>query len=288
MLILLSNDDGVEAPGLCALVEALAGPDVQIVVSAPRHEQSAKSHALTLYEPLRVEEWTPRYPPRVPEGSDVRWYAVAGTPADCVYVGVHRLTPRRPDVVISGVNYGTNLGDDVHYSGTVAAAMEGALIGLPAIAVSLGTGDRDPGDPIYASAAEYARRVMLALLADPLPRHMFLNLNVPGRPLDAIAGLKVTPMGKRYYHPMVQMNRDPRGRAYYWIGGPHDRFDGWERPSDSADAASPPEDDLDGWWFERGYATLTPLHPDLTAFDTLERLQRWSLGGPEGAGADKP
>lgn len=279
MLILLSNDDGVEAPGLGALVEALAAPDVEIVVSAPRHEQSAKSHSLTLYEPLRVEPWVPRAAPRIGPNGGVSWFAVAGTPADSVYVGVHRLCSRRPDIVISGVNYGTNLGDDVHYSGTVAAAMEAALIGIPAIAVSLGTGDRDPGDPIYETAAEYARRVMVALLADPLPRHMFLNLNVPGRPLDRIAGLKVTPMGKRYYHPMVQMNRDPRGRAYYWIGGPHDRFDGWERPAE-IDAPEPPEDDLDGWWFERGYATLTPLHPDLTAFDTLERLQRWSLDTP--------
>ena len=292
MLILLSNDDGVEAPGLRALVEALAAPDVEIVVSAPREEQSAKSHSLTLYEPLRVEPWTPRIPAQLGPNGGVSWHAVGGTPADCVYVGVHRLCARRPDVVISGINFGTNLGDDVHYSGTVAAAMEGALIGIPAIAVSLGTGDRDPGDPIFETAGVFARRVMRALVADPLPRHMFLNLNVPGRPLDAVAGLKVTPMGKRYYHPLVQMNRDPRGRAYYWLGGPHDRFDGWDRfdappaaldPAalDPAGSEPAPEEDLDGAWSERGYATLTPLHPDLTAIEALGRVKRWSLDTPE-------
>lgn len=272
MLILLSNDDGVEAPGLAALADALAAPDVEIVVVAPREEQSAKSHSLTLYEPLRVEEWTPRG--RVSTGA--RWYAARGTPADCVYLGVHQLAGRRPDVVLSGINYGSNLGDDVHYSGTVAAAMEAALMGIPALAVSLGTGDRDKGDPIWETAGEIARRVMRAMLADPLPLHTFLNLNVPGVPLDKLLGLRVTPMGKRFYHPLVQTNRDPRGRAYYWIGGGHDRFEGWTRSTPEEGEADLPAD-LDGWWFERGYATLTPLHPDMTARACLERIERWSL-----------
>ncbi len=272
MLILLSNDDGVEAPGLAALVDALAGPDVEIVVVAPREEQSAKSHSLTLYEPLRVEEWTPRVAPRAP----ARWYAARGTPADCAYLGIHHLCGRRPDVVVSGINYGSNLGDDVHYSGTVAAAMEAALQGLPALAVSLGTGDRDKGDPIWETAGAVARRVIAKMLADPLPTHTFLNLNVPGVTLDRLQGVKVCPMGKRFYHPMVKINQDPRGRAYYWIGGGHDRFEGWDRATPSEEAHQR-AGSLDGWWFERGYATLTPLHPDMTAFSVLDRVQGWDV-----------
>jgi len=273
MLILLSNDDGVEAPGLAALVEALASPDNEIVVVAPRVEQSAKSHSLTLYEPLRVDDWTPRH-----AGSAARWYAAGGTPADCAYLGIHKLCGRRPDVVLSGINYGSNLGDDVHYSGTVAAAMEAALQGIPALAVSLGTGDRDKGDPIWETAGAVARRVVTAMMADPLPPNTFLNLNVPGVPLDRLAGVVVCPMGKRYYHPMVKINQDPRGRAYYWIGGGHDRFEGWDR--ELAEEEAPPEDQpLDGWSFERGYATLTPLHPDMTARGSLERVARWNLLG---------
>lgn len=271
MLLLLSNDDGIEAPGLVALAAALSGPDVEIEVVAPREEQSAKSHSLTLYEPLRAEERVPRGAPT----DGVRWRAVRGTPADCVYLGVHHLCARRPDAVISGINYGTNLSDDVHYSGTVAAAMEGALMGIPAIAVSLGTGDRDPGDPHWETGAEYARRALHALLADPLPRHTFLNLNVPGRPLDQVLGMRVAPMGKRWYHPMVQANRDPRGRHYYWIGGPHDRFEGWELVD--REPEQPDEPEHDGWWLGRGWATLTPLHPDLTAWGSMAQVSRWNL-----------
>lgn len=271
MLLLLSNDDGIEAPGLTALAAALAGPDVELEVVAPRQEQSAKSHALTMYEPLRVEEHVPRGAPT----HGVRWRAVSGTPADCVYIGVHHLCARRPDAVLSGINFGTNLSDDVHYSGTVAAAMEGALMGIPAIAVSLGTGDRDPGDPCWETAAEIARRVLVAMLADPLPRHTFINLNVPGLPLDRIAGVRTAPMGKRYYHALVQANRDPRGRFYYWIGGPHDRFEGWELVDREPTPAEEP--DHDGVWHSRGYATLTPLHPDLTAWGSMSQVGRWDL-----------
>lgn len=272
MLILLSNDDGVEAPGLAALAEALAGPDVDIVVVAPREEQSAKSHSLTLYEPLRVERWTPRHANR----ASARWFAAGGTPADCTYLGIYELCGARPDVVVSGINYGSNLGDDVHYSGTVAAAMEAALHGIPSLAVSLGTGDRDKGDPIWETAGEVARRVVHAMLTDPLPGHTFLNLNVPGVPLERLAGLRACPIGKRYYHPMVQMKQDPRGRAYYWIGGGHDRFEGWDHATPSEDAHQK-AGNLDGWWFERGYATLTPLHPDVTAFRSLDQVGRWAL-----------
>ena len=271
MLLLLSNDDGVDAPGLRALVEALAAPGAEIVVSAPRMEQSGKSHALSLHEPLRVDALGDESI----GGSVVRWHAVSGTPADCVYVGVHHLCGgRRPDAVVSGINRGTNLGDDAHYSGTVAAAMEGASFEIPALAVSLGTEERREGGPHWATAGGLARDTLAHLLADDPGPHVFLNLNVPDRPPGELAGVRVAPMGRRCYHPLVQTNRDPRGRAYYWIGGAHDRFDGWvDHPAQARGV-----EHTDGWWFERGWATLTPLHPDLTAYAALRRLQAWELG----------
>jgi 5'-nucleotidase len=248
---MLSNDDGIEAPGLHAL-EDLFGPRASVVVVAPHSEQSAKSHALTMWEPLRAHR---RGPHR---------YAVTGTPADCAYIGLHKLCDPRPDVVISGVNRGSNIGDDVHYSGTVAAAMEAALIGVPALAVSLGL-LRDVADRQHhwATAAAIALDVVQRMLADPLDKHCFLNLNVPDLPLEEVRGIKICRMGRQSYHPLVDEKRDPRGKPYYWIGGDHK---GWSEDEES-----------DGCWFGRGYATLTPLQPDLTAERQLDRLRGWGL-----------
>jgi 5'-nucleotidase len=249
LLILLSNDDGIDAPGLAALERAFA-PLGDVVVVAPAEEQSAKSHSLTMFEPLRVSR------------RGERRYAVTGTPADCAYIGVHHLCGRPPDLVVSGVNRGVNLGDDVHYSGTVAAAMEGALIGVPAVAVSLAAapGKRDDARP-WDLAAGLALRVARALLDDPLDGHAFLNLNVPDVP--ELQGLKVARQGKHWYHPLVEQKEDPRGRPYFWLGGDH--------------RAYCDEPDTDGHWFARGYATLTPMRPDLTAHRLLERVGRWGL-----------
>jgi 5'-nucleotidase len=247
MRILVSNDDGIDAPGISALADALA-PLGEVYVVAPASEQSARSHALTMHEPLRVVPRGPR-----------RW-AVSGTPADAVYVAVHHLLPGPPDLVCSGVNRGPNLGDDTWYSGTVAAAREGAMHDLPALAVSLGlrpeVGDAERH---YAVAAALAADVARRYTAARLPPRTVLNLNVPDRPAAALGALRLCPLSDRHYRPTVHENRDPRGRSYFWIGGVHEGFS--EQP------------ETDGWWFERGHPTLTPLHMVTTDHALLERLR---------------
>ncbi|MDP6933635.1 MAG: 5'/3'-nucleotidase SurE, partial [Myxococcota bacterium] len=188
MRILLSNDDGHGAPGILALRKALRSRG-DVLLCAPLYEQSASSHAFTLHSPLRI----------VSVGEGV--FAVDGTPADSVYIGVHHLCETRPDLVVSGINRGANLGDDVHYSGTVAAAMEAAFMGIPAISVSLHTEDCPEGGRLYwETAGALTLRVIDALFTDPLAAGVCLNLNVPNRPLSEIPGIRVTPLGRRRYH----------------------------------------------------------------------------------------
>lgn len=250
MLILVTNDDGIEAPGLAALALALV-PLGRVVVLAPSQERSAQSHALTMHEPLRVFSWGPDR------------YSCTGQPADCVYLGVHHLCPQRPDLVVSGVNRGSNLGDDVHYSGTVGAAEEAALMGIPALAVSLHTEAARAPEHHYDTAAQLARRVAVQLLLHPLPPRVFLNLNVPDRPLAEVPGIRVARLGRREYQPLVAQAQDPRGRDYYWVGGAPKGFDTAEG--------------TDGALFAQGFATLTPLHPDLTHRESLSVLGSWAL-----------
>lgn len=252
MLILVTNDDGIEAPGLAALARGLASLG-RVVVLAPSQERSAQSHALTMHEPLRVTE---RGPDR---------YSCSGQPADCVYLGVHHVCPERPGLVVSGINRGSNLGDDVHYSGTVGAAEEAALMGIPALAISLHTDAAMAPDHHYETAAVLARQVVERMLAQPLPPRVFLNLNVPDRPLAEVGGIRVARLGRREYQPLVAQSRDPRGREYYWVGGAPMGFDSAEG--------------TDGAIFAQGFATLTPLHPDLTHTDSLAALSRWSFEG---------
>lgn len=244
MRILISNDDGIDAPGLAALEQALA-PLGDVWVVAPEKERSAQSHALTLHKPLRVK----------PRGE--RRFAVSGTPADCVYLARHHLLPEAPDLVVSGVNRGANLGKDVHYSGTVAAAREAAMARLPAIAVSL---------HITAPAAHHhydtAARLVASWLPDlvaAIPPTVLLNVNVPDVPSAQVHGVRVAPLGHRIYADGVDHRVDPWGRDYYWIGGGHARFE---------DA---PE--TDGPLCEKGYATVTPLHADPTDADEMEGLR---------------
>ena len=245
MLILLSNDDGIEAAGLRALEAALADlGDVWTV--APATEQSAKSHALTMHEPLRVTN------------HGERRFAVSGTPADSVYLAAHHLLPRKPDIVVSGINRGSNLSNDVMYSGTVAAAREAASFDIPSVAISLWA--RSP-DPHWSTAQSVARTVVAEVIRNGLPKGVLVNVNVPDLP--TIRGVRVAPLGRRYYHPTVSVNTDPRGKKYYWIGGDHDRFD------DSPES--------DGPLCEAGYAVVTPLHMDLTAHELLSGLGTWRL-----------
>jgi 5'-nucleotidase len=240
-LVLVANDDGYRARGLGLLARAL-NPVADVFVCAPEVEQSAASHALSLHRPLRLFS----------HGEQV--FSVDGTPADCVYVALHaeqRILPRRPDVVVSGVNHGVNLGDDVFYSGTVAAAREGALKGIPSLAVSAAA------DASLEAAAELAARLVLAL-ASLDAGSMLLNVNVPkgsGWPLRA------TRLGRRIYRDEVEFRRDPRGREYLWIGGPG--------------AAHEPVPGSDTEAFDAGEVGITPLVLDLwhrEARDEAERL----------------
>ncbi|MEN0063279.1 MAG: 5'/3'-nucleotidase SurE [Myxococcota bacterium] len=249
MRLLVSNDDGIESPGLLLLAETLRAAHYDVWVVAPRFEQSAKSHSLSMHDPLRVDE------------VDERMFSVTGTPADCVYLAIHGLLPGPPDVVISGINRGSNLGSDVHYSGTVAAAREGALQGLPALAVSLASGQIGEG-PYWETAAAVLMRSLAAILKQPMPPRTVLNLNVPACPLAELKGIRACRLGHRVYAPKVDRRVDPRGKHYVWIGGPHLHFEGGE--------------DADGPAIEAGWATATPLACDITDSHELERIRAWT------------
>lgn len=239
-LLLVTNDDGVHAEGLAALAGALEDLG-DVFVIAPEREQSASSHALTLHRPLRVQQ--------VRE----RWFAVNGTPSDCVNLGVLGLLPERPALIASGINHGSNLGDDVTYSGTVSAAMEGTLLGVPSVAVSLAEG----GD--FAEAARVARLVAARTLVERLPPKTLLNVNVPARPPR---GIRVTRLGHRVYMDKIVEQRDPRGRTYYWIGAGEPRWEALE----GTDMAAVHE----------GYVSITPLHLDFTDHRALALMGDWT------------
>jgi 5'-nucleotidase len=241
--ILVTNDDGYGVPGLSALEKAL-GALGNVTVVAPDREQSSASHALTLHRPLRVRNHRPRH------------YSVDGTPTDCVYLGIVNPLGEAPDLVVSGINRGLNVGDDVTYSGTVAAAFEAALLGVPAFAVSL---DADRGQD-YAPAAALALELARLVLREGLPPDTILNVNVPG---SGPRGVRFTRQGKRTYTKSVVERQDPRRGTYYWIGG--------EPTLDT----SHPDSDLAA--VLEGYAAITPLKLDLTDTQTLERISRWEI-----------
>jgi 5'-nucleotidase len=246
--VLLSNDDGIHAAGLRALAAAFAGDEVWVV--APDREQSASSHAISLHRPLRVNEVEPR------------WYTVDGTPTDAVYMGlclVLRQAP--PDVVLAGINHGPNLANDVHYSGTVAAAMEGALLGFRAVAVSLA----GPPPHDFAPAARFAASLVRGLLARPVPTPFLLNVNVPPGP---VRGYRLARLGRRTYGNEVVEKTDPRGRKYYWIGG-----EGGARNEDI------PGSDCNA--VQEGVASLTPLQLDSTHDAVLQGLRGLAVTGYE-------
>ncbi len=246
MVILLSNDDGIFARGLRILYEEIK-PMGKIYIVAPDRERSAVSHALSLYRPLRVKEVKKNF------------FAVDGTPTDCVNLSINGLLPEKPDIVISGINFGPNLGDDITYSGTVSAAMEGCLLGVPSIAFSLATLDL----PAYfRPAARVAKRIMEFFIYTGIPRGTFLNINFPNkRRCSYYKGIKFTRQGKRKYGEAIVEKVDPRGRKYYWIGG---KDLGYENIPDS-----------DIVTIEKGYISITPIHLDLTNYSLLEEYRKW-------------
>jgi 5'-nucleotidase len=247
--ILITNDDGYDAPGLAALAEALGGLG-RLVLVAPDREASASSHALTLGRPLRVMQKAPDR------------YRVDGTPTDCVHLGVFNLTGgKEPDLVVSGINRGLNIGDDVTYSGTVAGALEGTLLRIPSLAFSAATDDSGSAD--YSVGARFARRLAERVLREGLPAGVFLNVNIPlGRP----RGVQITRQGTRTYKAAVVERIDPKGRPYFWIA--------------DADTVPAGEPDGDHRAIDAGIISVTPLHADMTHEPSLRELGRWRLEVP--------
>jgi 5'-nucleotidase len=248
--VLLSNDDGVQAAGLRTLAEAFAAGGDEVWIVAPDREQSASSHAISLHRPLRITEVAPRM------------FAVDGTPTDAVYMGLNLVTREAsPDIVVSGVNHGPNLGNDVLYSGTVAAAMEAALLGRNAIAVSLAA----PPPHDFVHAAKFAAALARRVVSNPPLAPLLLNVNVPAGP---VKGYRFTRLGRRNYGNVVVENVDPRGRKYYWIGGesaPHD-----DVPGSDCNTA-----------LDERIVAITPIHLDLSHGAMLQEMRSWTIDGYE-------
>jgi 5'-nucleotidase len=247
MRILVSNDDGVSAPGIQILATELSGI-AEVNVVAPDRNRSGASNSLTLRDPLRVKQL------------DNGYYSVEGTPTDCVHLALTGFLEPVIDIVVSGINEGANLGDDVLYSGTVAAAMEGRYLGLPAIAVSM-VGEHNLN---YQTAAIIAKQLVVKLSRNNLPSQTILNVNVPNLPLAEIKGLQVTRLGTRHgAEPMVK-EYDPRGRPIYWVGPP------------GLEADAGPGTDFHA--INSGYVSITPLHLDMTHYKIFDQLSTWLNG----------
>ena len=244
MRILLSNDDGYQATGLRELASALSEL-ASIVIVAPDRNRSGASNSLTLDVPLRVNSYEPEI------------YCVNGTPTDCVHVAITGLLEEEPDMVASGINHGANLGDDVLYSGTVAAAMEGRFLGLPAVAVSLAGYQPEH----FAVAAEVAQGLVARLIEDPLPPDTILNVNVPDLPAEQLGGLRATRLGFRHRSEPVIRDQDPKGREVYWVG--------------TAGAGQDAGPGTDFHAIENGCVSVTPIKVDLTGHDALGPLAAW-------------
>ena len=252
MRILVSNDDGVDAPGIRILARQLREAGHGVTVVAPDRDRSGASNSLTLDMPIRVVQL------------DADTWRVHGTPTDCVHLALTGMFNDReePDMVVSGINNAANLGDDVIYSGTVSAAMEGRFLGLPAVAVSLVTRDHDP--QFFETAARAAVQIVARLASDPLPADTILNVNVPDLAWDEVTGFEATRLGNRHRAESCIATPDPRGRAFYWIG-----------------PAGPEQDAGPGTDFDairRGAISVTPIKVDLTRYQALEQVASWVQG----------
>jgi 5'-nucleotidase len=245
--ILVTNDDGIHSEGIIVLAKALHKVG-DVLVVAPDRERSAIAHSLTLHRPLRVEKIKRNF------------YAVDGTPADCVYLGVNAIFPKRPQLIVSGINKGGNLGDDVTYSGTVSAAFEGTLLGIPSFAISLVSRSKFK----FHTAAQFAVRMAQYIIKKGLPKDTFLNINVPNLEGKEIKSYKITTQG-RWTHDgkAVVEKMDPRGKKYYWIG--------------SEDLIFEKRGDTDFEAVSNSYISITPLHLDLTNYSSIQSLKKWKL-----------
>ncbi len=245
-VILVTNDDGVHSPGLISLFTAMKDHGDAYII-APDRERSAVSHALTLHRPLKVEQLRGHV------------FCVNGTPTDCVAVGINKILPEKPAFVVSGINKGGNLGDDITYSGTVSAAIESTIMGIPAFAISLVIQRQRPSSLNFDTAARIASEIGKYILENSLPYDTLLNVNVPDMPYSGIKGMKLVRQGKRVYDDAIQETFDPLGEKYYWIGGgkPY-----WERGEDTDIQA-----------VSDSYVSITPLHLDLTNYEAMDFLR---------------
>jgi 5'-nucleotidase len=245
--ILLTNDDGIHAPGLEILSRHMKQLGRTTII-APEQDNSAASHSLTMNRPLRVRELAANV------------YGINGTPTDCVTIGIGKILPQCPDLVISGINPGPNLGDDVSYSGTVSAAIESTMLGIPAIAISLAA----ESEPLhYETAAFFVTRLAEVILKKGLPRDTLLNVNVPNATPGRIAGVAFTRRGRRLYEDAIKETYDPWGRKHYWIGGGTPTFDAGE--------------DTDSAAISVNKISITPMHLDPTNYEALSILrENWA------------
>jgi 5'-nucleotidase len=249
--ILVSNDDGINSPGLFSLKQALDAVG-KVTVIAPDRERTASGHTKTMHKPLRVVQV------ELPDGSLA--YSSSGAPSDCVALAVLGFLPELPDLIVSGINLGANVGHDITYSGTLAAAFEGTISQISSIAASLDT--YEDGD--FGYAARFVARLAGEVLARGLPANVLLNVNVPHVPKDEIAGVEITRLGRRLYRDQLIKRKDPRGRDYYWIGG--------DRPTGYAE-----DEGTDIWALDHNYISITPIHFDMTDHRFIEELTNWQI-----------
>ncbi len=249
MYVLITNDDGIDSPALMPLKRAIDAI-AETLVFAPDHNWSASGHPKTMHKPLRADSVA------LADGS--QGYACSGAPSDCVALAWLGVSSRKPDLVVSGINLGANLGYDIFYSGTVAAAVEGVVNGIPGIALSAASGQSD-----FEGPARFAAQLVQAVAQHGLPSDMFLNVNFPNVPWKEVKGVAITRLGRRVYRDELVSRLDPRGRPYYWIGG--------EPPG------GVPDHGTDIWAVSNGYISITPVHLDMTAYHFQEELRRWNI-----------
>lgn len=265
MKLLISNDDGVFALGIRALANALATAGHEVTVVCPDRERSATGHGLTLHEPIRAEQVSIFDPA-------VKAWACSGTPSDCVKLALGALLDSPPELVLSGINHGSNLGTDVLYSGTVSAAMEGVIEGISSLAFSLASFSSQE----FETAANFAQTLVAQLAKFPLPEVMLLNVNVPALNQDKITGIAITRLGIRRYYDVFEKRVDPRGRTYYWLAG-----EVLEELDESTDPSWPqPPQPTDVQAIRKNYITVTPLKYNLTYTSGLAALTNWSVHTP--------
>ncbi len=254
--ILISNDDGISAPGIQALGRALKKVG-HVTMVAPEREQSTMGHALTLHKPVRCK--------KIYSEKGMDQWATSGTPADCVYLGIRQVLKCKPDIIVTGINNGVNVGNDIYYSGTVAAAREGAVLNIPAIATSLDfhfeVGAKPEVD--FDSCAEYMVGLVRQVLEHGLPDHSMLNVNFPNWPFSKIRGACVARQGFRDYTDKVTEKHDNRGKPYFWLGGTYAGF----RPIEGSDCEV----------LDKGYISITPCRLDITQFEYMGSLSQWDL-----------